>query len=90
MKRVPILGVKAPICDSVKNPKDRRGVNCVFKEDIEKAINLLKPLKAELKDRAVRKYCESSEISNRMHEQDVVDFVKGKFKIQVSSGNFSF
>ncbi|XP_044763400.1 LEM protein 2 [Coccinella septempunctata] len=78
-------GVKAPICDFNKKPNDVRGVNCVLEGDVEKAINLLKPLKAELKERAVTKYCDNSEIKDRMVEQDVVDFVKNKFKFQDES-----
>ncbi|KAK9892498.1 hypothetical protein WA026_020488 [Henosepilachna vigintioctopunctata] len=74
-------GYKVPYCD-YKNSHHTRGVNCVLEGDVQNAINLLKPIRNELKKRGIEKLCWSPKAVDRMEDKDVVEFVEEKFGVK--------
>ncbi|KAL1502130.1 hypothetical protein ABEB36_007322 [Hypothenemus hampei] len=72
-------GYLSPICDDSLNIA---GINCVNKEHIQNAINLLESIHPELKKRAVAHRCFDLSIKPQMTETEIVAFCQTNYGIK--------
>ncbi|XP_018561720.1 inner nuclear membrane protein Man1 [Anoplophora glabripennis] len=74
-------GINIPRCDST-DITSKKGINCVFEDDVVTAIHLLNVVKPELQKRAIANRCFDMKLKAHMTEPEIVTFCKTNFGIK--------
>ncbi|KAJ8921167.1 hypothetical protein NQ315_013639 [Exocentrus adspersus] len=74
-------GINIPRCETSDITK-KKGINCVFEDDVITAIHLLNVVKPELQKRAVANKCFDMALKPHMTESEIINFCMTNFAIK--------
>ncbi|GLV36949.1 MAN1 [Carabus blaptoides fortunei] len=69
-----------PFCEDMKSP--RPSINCVLREDITHALNLVKVLLPELTKRGIIHHCTDASVKPHMTDDEIIEFVSSNYALK--------